>query len=201
MKFITLYFRKWVSDDEMAKIAAIIGRFQIPHHGHVLSIKSLVEEYGRVHIIVPSYRRRSMVNPLTGREVKYLLSVALKEGGVDLNKVVVRLVRKPVKYKGNALDYTYAQLRRQIGEPFVVFTGNKNVHEFLSAKGADVEKLEMVMPSHGFVPGEEIRKRIAEEEQWEHFVANKVAYEIKRRGIHQRIIRLFQEGENSEHLK
>jgi nicotinamide-nucleotide adenylyltransferase len=115
------------------------GRFQPPHWGHVYAVKEILKEVDEVVVVVGSAQFNYILkDPFTAGERVWMLREALREGGVDLSRVVVipiPNVENNWEWLGRVRSYT---------PPFqVVYTGNPFVALLFREAGFEVRQQPM----------------------------------------------------------
>jgi len=115
------------------------GRFQPPHWGHVYAIKEILKEVDEVVVAVGSAQFNYIPkDPFTAGERVWMLREALREGGVDLSRVVVI----PISNVEN--NWEWLGRVRSYAPPFqVVYTGNPFVALLFREAGFEVRQQPM----------------------------------------------------------
>jgi nicotinamide-nucleotide adenylyltransferase len=115
------------------------GRFQPPHWGHVYAIKEILKEVDEVVVVVGSAQFNYILkDPFTAGERVWMLREALREGGVDLSRVVV----VPIPNVEN--NWEWLGRVRSYAPPFqVVYTGNPFVALLFREAGFEVRQQPM----------------------------------------------------------
>ncbi|MGC9152548.1 MAG: nicotinamide-nucleotide adenylyltransferase [Vulcanisaeta sp.] len=119
--------------------ALFIGRFQPPHWGHVWAIRDILREVDEVVIIIGSAQFNYIIkDPFTVGERIWMLREALREGGVDLSRVIIipiPNIENNAAWFGHLKSYT---------PPFqVAYTGNPFVAMLLKEAGIEVRQQPM----------------------------------------------------------
>jgi nicotinamide-nucleotide adenylyltransferase len=112
------------------------GRFQPPHWGHVYAVKEILKEVDEVVVVVGSAQFNYISkDPFTAGERVWMLREALREGGVDLSRVVVI----PIPNVEN--NWEWLGRVRSYAPPFqVVYTGNPFVALLFREAGFEVRQ-------------------------------------------------------------
>ena len=115
------------------------GRFQPPHWGHVYAVKEILKEVDEVVIVVGSAQFNYISkDPFTAGERVWMLREALREGDVDLSRVVVI----PIPNVEN--NWEWLGRVRSYAPPFqVVYTGNPFVALLFREAGFEVRQQPM----------------------------------------------------------
>lgn len=115
------------------------GRFQPPHWGHVYAVKEILKEVDEVVVVVGSAQFNYISkDPFTAGERVWMLREALREGGVDLSRVVVI----PIPNVEN--NWEWLGRVRSYAPPFqVVYTGNPFVALLFREVGFEVRQQPM----------------------------------------------------------
>jgi len=121
------------------KRALFPGRFQPPHWGHVYAVKEILREVDEVIIAVGSAQFNYILkDPFTAGERIWMLREALREGGVDLSRVVtvpIPNVENNLEWLGRVKSFT---------PPFqIVYTGNPFVALLFKEAGYEVRQQPM----------------------------------------------------------
>lgn len=115
------------------------GRFQPPHWGHVYAVKEILKEVDEVVVVVGSAQFNYISkDPFTAGERVWMLREALREGDVDLSRVVVI----PIPNVEN--NWEWLGRVRSYAPPFqVVYTGNPFVALLFREAGFEVRQQPM----------------------------------------------------------
>ena len=121
------------------KRALFPGRFQPPHWGHVYAVREILKEVDEVIIAVGSAQFNYILkDPFTAGERIWMLREALREGGVDLSRVVtvpIPNVENNLEWLGRVKSFT---------PPFqIVYTGNPFVALLFKEAGYEVRQQPM----------------------------------------------------------
>ncbi len=115
------------------------GRFQPPHWGHIYAVREILREVEEVVVVVGSAQFNYIAkDPFTAGERIWMLREGLREGGVDLSRVVivpVPNVENNFEWLGRVISYT---------PPFdLVYTGNSYVAMLFRRAGYQVKQLQL----------------------------------------------------------
>jgi len=116
-----------------------IGRFQPPHWGHVWAIKAILSEVDELIVVIGSAQFNYIEkDPFTVGERIWMLREGLKEGGVDLSRVIIVPIPN-IENNAAWLSYIKSYL-----PPFqVAYTGNPFVAMLLREGGVEVRQQPM----------------------------------------------------------
>ncbi len=174
------------------KRALFPGRFQPPHWGHVYAVKEILREVDEVIIAVGSAQFNYILkDPFTAGERIWMLREALREGGVDLSRVVIvpiPNVENNLEWLGRVRSYT---------PPFhVVYTGNPFVALLFREAGYEVRQQPMYHRER--FSSTRVRELMLRGDQWEELVPRAVVEIIKTIGGVERL-RIATMGEAEPH--
>jgi len=174
------------------KRALFPGRFQPPHWGHVYAVKEILREVDEVIIAVGSAQFNYILkDPFTAGERIWMLREALREGGVDLSRVVIvpiPNVENNLEWLGRVRSYT---------PPFhVVYTGNPFVGLLFREAGYEVRQQPMYHRER--FSSTRVRELMLRGDQWEELVPRAVVEIIKTIGGVERL-RIATMGEAEPH--
>ncbi len=174
------------------KRALFPGRFQPPHWGHVYAVKEILREVDEVIIAVGSAQFNYILkDPFTAGERIWMLREALREGGVDLSRVVIvpiPNVENNMEWLGRVRSYT---------PPFhVVYTGNPFVALLFREAGYEVRQQPMYHRER--FSSTRVRELMLRGDQWEELVPRAVVEIIKTIGGVERL-RIATMGEAEPH--
>lgn len=156
------------------KRALFPGRFQPPHWGHVYAVMEILREVDEVVVAVGSAQFNYLLkDPFTAGERIWMLREALREGGVDLGRVVTI----PIPNVENNLEWLGRV--RSYAPPFqVVYTGNPFVALLFREAGYEVRQQPMYhREKYSSTRVRELMLR--GDPQWEELVPRSVAEIIK----------------------
>ena len=115
------------------------GRFQPPHWGHVYAVKEILKEVDEVVVVVGSAQFNYILkDPFTAGERVWMLREALREGDVDLSRVVVI----PIPNVENNWEWL-GRVRSYVPPFQVVYTGNPFVALLFREAGFEVRQQPM----------------------------------------------------------
>ncbi len=153
-----------------------LGRFQPVHNGHILSIKSILDEVDDLIIVVGSALKSfSLENPFTAGERIEMLRGALVEASVPLSRVMVLPV--PDTLPPNYHGIYVSQVETYCPKFDVVYTHNPLVKTLFEQAGYDVREHEEFERLEYW--GTTIRDRMVNGGNWEECVPPSVADYIK----------------------
>ncbi len=151
------------------------GRFQPPHWGHVYAVKEILKEVDELVIAVGSAQFNYLLkDPFTAGERIWMLREGLREGGVDLSRVLII----PIPNVENNLEWLGRV--KSYAPPFdVVYTGNPFVALLFREAGYEVRQQPM------FERERYISTRVRElilkgDPSWEELVPRSVAEIVKK---------------------
>ena len=169
------------------------GRFQPPHWGHVYAIKEILKEVDEVVVAVGSAQFNYIPkDPFTAGERVWMLREALREGGVDLSRVVVI----PISNVEN--NWEWLGRVRSYAPPFqVVYT--RNLFVALLFREAGFEVREQPMYQREVYSSTRVRELMLRgDPAWETLVPRSVAEIIKAIGGIERL-KIAAAGEAEPH--
>lgn len=175
------------------KRALFPGRFQPPHWGHVYAVREILGEVDELVIAVGSAQFNYIVkDPFTAGERIWMLREALREGGVDLSRVVtipIPNVENNWEWLGRVKSYV---------PPFqVVYTGNPFVAMLFKEAGYEVRQQPMYQRER--YSSTRVRELILRgDPQWEELVPRSVAAIIRQIGGLERL-KIAAAGEAEPH--
>jgi nicotinamide-nucleotide adenylyltransferase len=170
------------------------GRFQPPHWGHVKAVKAILEEVDEVVVSVGSAQFNYILkDPFTAGERIWMLREGLREGGVDLSRVII----VPIPNVENNLEWLGRV--RSYAPPFeVVYTGNPFVARLFRDAGYEVRQQPMFERDR-YVSTRVRELMLAGDPRWEELVPRSVAEIVKRIGGVERL-RIAAGGEAEPHM-
>ncbi|WP_054842316.1 nicotinamide-nucleotide adenylyltransferase [Vulcanisaeta distributa] len=122
----------------MIRGGLFIGRFQPPHWGgHVWAVRDILNEVDELIVVIGSAQFNYIIkDPFTvGGERIWMLREALREGGVDLSRVIIVPIPN---IENNAAWFGY--LRSYVPPFQVAYTGNPFVAMLLREAGIEVRQ-------------------------------------------------------------
>ena len=158
------------------------GRFQPPHWGHVHAIREILREVDEVVVVIGSAQFNYILkDPFTAGERIWMLREALREGGVDLSRVVAI----PVANVENNLEWLGRV--KSLAPPFhVVYTGNPYVALLFREAGHEVRQQPMYQRE--IYSSTRVRELMLRgDPRWEELVPRSVAAVIKAVGGPERL--------------
>ncbi|MFN3804537.1 MAG: nicotinamide-nucleotide adenylyltransferase [Pyrobaculum sp.] len=112
------------------------GRFQPPHWGHIYAIREILKEVDEVVVTVGSAQFNYIArDPFTAGERIWMLREGLREGGVDLSRVLPI----PVPNVENSWEWL-GRVRSYIPPAHMAYTGNPYVALLLRQAGYEVRQ-------------------------------------------------------------
>ncbi|CCC81029.1 nicotinamide-nucleotide adenylyltransferase [Thermoproteus tenax] len=169
------------------------GRFQPPHWGHVRAISAILQEADEVVVGVGSAQFNYLLkDPFTAGERIWMLREGLRDGGVDLARVVV----VPIPNVENNLEWLGRV--KSYAPPFdVVYTGNPFVALLFREAGVPVKQQPLF--DRGRLSSTKVRELLLRGDPgWEELVPPSVARIIKQLGGAERL-RIAAQGEAEPH--
>ena len=169
------------------------GRFQPPHWGHVYAVKEILKEVDEVVVVVGSAQFNYISkDPFTAGERVWMLREALREGDVDLSRVVVI----PIPNVEN--NWEWLGRVRSYAPPFqVVYTGNPFVA--LLFREAGFEARQQPMYQREVYNSTKVRELMLRgDPAWESLVPRSVAEIVKAIGGVERL-KIAAAGEAEPH--
>lgn len=158
------------------------GRFQPPHWGHVHAVREILGEVDELVIAVGSAQFNYLLkDPFTAGERIWMLREGLREGGVDLSRVMII----PIPNVDNNLEWLGRV--RSYAPPFdVVYTGNPFVALLFREAGYAVRQQPMFQRER--YSSTRVRELLLRgDPSWEELVPKSVAEIIKKLGGAERI--------------
>lgn len=158
------------------------GRFQPPHWGHIYAIREILAEVEEVVVTIGSAQFNYMAkDPFTAGERMWMLREGLREGGIDLARVVIvpiPNVENNFEWLGRVLSYT---------PPFqIVYTGNLYVAQLFRKMGIQVRQQPLIQ--RDVYNSTKVRELIARgDPTWEKLVPNAVATIVRQVGGEERL--------------
>ncbi|MBE0521896.1 MAG: nicotinamide-nucleotide adenylyltransferase [Candidatus Methanoperedenaceae archaeon] len=142
-----------------------LGRFQPYHLGHHEVLKKIATEVSEIIIGIGSAQiSHEIENPFTAGERVLMVSRAIEELGIKHYVIPIEDIRRNSLWVSHVMSMV---------PPFdVAYTNNPLVIELLGEAGVDVR--ESPLFKRNSYSGTEIRRRMLENDRWEHFVPGKV---------------------------
>lgn len=158
------------------KTALYLGRFQPVHNGHILSIKSILEEVDELIIVVGSALKSfSIENPFTAGERIEMLRKALAEAKLPLERILLLAV--PDTLPPNYHGIYVSQVETYCPKFDVVYTHNPLVKTLFEQAGYDVREHEEFERTEYW--GTTIRDRMLNGRNWKECVPPSIAEYIE----------------------
>ena len=168
-----------------------VGRFQPPHLGHLHAIKQALEECDELIIVIGSSQySHTFENPFTAGERFEMIRLMLKDGGVDLSKVIII----PVPDVGEHSLWV-SRIESYCPRFDVIYTNNPLVQRLFKEAGYEVKELKLYR--RDVEMGTIIRKKMVNGDLWEDFVSKSVAEYLKKSGKVQRLKEIFGRSDKS----
>ncbi|MDT7870225.1 MAG: nicotinamide-nucleotide adenylyltransferase [Thermoproteus sp.] len=170
------------------------GRFQPPHWGHVKAVRAILDEVDELVISVGSAQFNYIPkDPFTAGERIWMLREGLREGGVDLSRVVII----PIPNVENNAEWLGRV--RSYAPPFdAVYTGNPFVAMLFRDAGYEVRRQPM-FDRERYTSTRVRELMLAGDPGWEELVPRSVAEIVKRVGGVERL-RMAARGEAEPHM-
>ncbi|MFQ5795716.1 MAG: nicotinamide-nucleotide adenylyltransferase [Candidatus Bipolaricaulia bacterium] len=149
-----------------------VGRFQPYHNGHQAMIAEIAKEVDELIIAVGSAQQsHELNNPFTAGERVMMISRALTE--LDLDIVTYVLPFEDIERNAVWVANIHA-----LAPPFhAIYSNNPLVVRLFKEAGIEVRKLPLLNRQE--YSGTEIRRRIVNDEPWEHLMPDAVCGVIK----------------------
>ena len=151
--------------------ALFIGRFQPFHKGHLMLLQSIINQYDVIIIGIGSSQYSGTIdNPFSENERKKMLAKSLDNVGINNYKIVlIPDIHNPPKWVSHVLSI--------VRDFDVVISNNSFTKQLFSEKGYFVKRTPYFEKER--YSGEEIRRRVINNEKWEDLVPKAVAKIIK----------------------
>jgi nicotinamide-nucleotide adenylyltransferase len=167
--------------------AAMIGRFQPFHLGHLELVRQILDENEEIIILIGSSQANyTLKNPFTTGERVWMIRDSLIESKIDLSKVFLVNVtddENNVKWFSNI---------KSVSPPFnVLYTGNNFVRTLLKRETIIIKKPKLI--EGNLLKGSVIRKLILEgNSKWQELVSKSVIKIFKEIDAVERIRDIYQ---------
>ena len=162
-------------------VGLFIGRFQPFHKGHLEAAKFALMSVDMLVIVVGSAQKSHEVrNPFTAGERISMIKAALDEAGVDAKKVL--LIPVP---DVDVHSLWTRQVDMLVPKYDVVFANDPFTTLLFCERG--VTTMETLLHDRSKMMGTEVRRRMAEGEDWEELVPAPVATIVKKIGGVERV--------------
>jgi len=151
--------------------ALFIGRFQPFHNGHLRIIQNISKLFKELIIgIGSSQYGDTKDNPFLADERKKMIENALKNTGIKNYKIIlIPDIHNPPRWVDHVLSI--------ISDFDVVISNNDLTKRLFHEKGFTIKETKLYNKDE--YSGKEIRKRIANDEEWEKLVPSEVVKIIK----------------------
>lgn len=142
-----------------------LGRFQPYHLGHHQVLKQIAKEVDEIIIGIGSAQKSHETdNPFTAGERVLMVSTALEEFDIKHYVIPIEDIQR------NSLWVSHV---KSMVPPFeIAYTNNPLVIELLREAGIEVRQSPLFKRNN--YSGTEIRRRMLSDDEWEHFVPEKV---------------------------
>lgn len=162
-------------------VGLFIGRFQPFHKGHLEAAKYALKSVDMLVIVVGSAQKSHEArNPFTAGERISMIKAAIDEAGVDAKKVLLI----PVPDVDVHSLWTW-QVDMLVPKYDVVFANDPFTTLLFCERG--VRTMETLLHDRSKMMGTEVRRRMAEGEDWEELVPAPVATIVKKIGGVERV--------------
>lgn len=150
--------------------ALFVGRFQPFHNGHLFVVREIAKRgYVPLLVIGSAYQSHIPQNPFTAGERFTMINRTLKTEGIEHHIIPVPNINRYGVWVSHV---------ENLVPPFdVVFANSPLIRELFKEKGYRVESTELYQREH--CSGTELRRKMAEGEEWKEFVPAQV-YEFIR---------------------
>ena len=144
----------------------LIGRMQPVHNGHMQIIKQILNEVDEIIIGIGSAQlSHELKDPFTAGERVVMVSQALAETNIDPSRYYI-IPMQDINF--NALWVSHVKL---LTPPFsVIYSGNPLVKQLFSEEGYEVKQPPLYDRLN--LSGNEVRRRILNDENWQELVPN-----------------------------
>ena len=167
--------------------AAMIGRFQPFHLGHLELVRQILNENDEIIILIGSSQANfTLKNPFTAGERVWMIRDSLIESKIDLSRVFLVNVtddENNVKWFSNI---------KSVSPPFnVLYTGNNFVRTLLKRETIILKKPKLI--EGNLLKGSVIRKLVLEDNaKWQELVSKSVIKIFKEIDAVERIRNIYQ---------
>jgi nicotinamide-nucleotide adenylyltransferase len=150
----------------------ILGRFQPLHNGHMKVIEDALKEDKEIIIAIGSPGKSNQkANPFSGEERKEMIERTLKASNIP-----ARIFFVPDRPSDEGyVEHVLEQIREK---PDKIITENPWTIDLFTKAGYDVH----ITPRYFGISASEIRRRIAEGEEWESMVPKQISEAVKKIG-------------------
>lgn len=149
--------------------AAMIGRFQPFHLGHLELVRQILNENNEIIILIGSSQANYTIkNPFTAGERVWMIRNSLIEAKIDMSKVVL------VNATDDENNVKWFSNIRSVSPPFkVIYTGNSFVKTLLKRETVIIKEPKLI--EKNLLKGTVIRKLILEDNaKWQELVSEAV---------------------------
>ncbi|MGF3554478.1 MAG: nicotinamide-nucleotide adenylyltransferase [Thermoplasmatota archaeon] len=146
--------------------ALFIGRFQPFHKGHLKVIKNASKKYDKIIIgIGSSQYSNTLKNPFTEKEREMMIKRTLENTGIKNYEIIlIPDINNPPKWVDHVLSI--------FSDFDIIITNNPVTKNLFSEKGFIVKETKLYKKNK--YSGEEIRKKMINDEKWKHSVPKEV---------------------------
>lgn len=149
--------------------AAMIGRFQPFHLGHLELVRQILNENNEIIILIGSSQANYTIkNPFTAGERVWMIRNSLIEAKIDMSKVIL------VNATDDENNVKWFSNIRSVSPPFkVIYTGNSFVKTLLKRETVIIKEPKLI--EKNLLKGTVIRKLILEDNaKWQELVSEAV---------------------------
>lgn len=151
----------------------LVGRFQPFHLGHLSAVKFALRKVGMLWIVIGSAQKsHEMKNPFTAGE-----RLAMIKATLDANRINPRAWHAIPVNDMDVHSLWVSQIELLIPKYDVVFTNDPFSTTLFRERGKRV--IEVPLLKRNFLSATEVRRRIADNEDWKPLVPKQVAAMIK----------------------
>jgi nicotinamide-nucleotide adenylyltransferase len=167
--------------------AAIIGRFQPFHLGHLELVRQVLDENDEIVILIGSSQTNyTLKNPFTAGERVWMIRDTLIESKIDMSKVYL------INANDDENNAKWFSNIRSVSPPFsVLYTGNNFIRTLLKKEPVIIKDPKLFKES--LLKGSMIRKLILEDNpKWQDLVSESVRTIFREIGAVERIKNIYQ---------
>lgn len=153
----------------MSVAAAMIGRFQPFHLGHLELVRQVLEENDEIIILIGSSQTNyTLKNPFTAGERVWMIRDSLIESRIDMSKVFL------VNVTDDENNAKWLSNIRSLSPPFkVLYTGNNFIRTLLKTESVIIKEPKLYKDT--ILKGSIIRRLILEDNaKWQHLVSGSI---------------------------
>ncbi len=167
--------------------AAMIGRFQPFHLGHLELVRQVLDENDEIVILMGSSQTNyTLKNPFTAGERVWMIRDTLIESKIDMSKVYL------INANDDENNAKWFSNIRSVSPPFnVLYTGNNFIRTLLKKEPVIIKDPKLFKES--LLKGSMIRKLILEDNvKWQDLVSESVRTIFREIGAVERIKNIYQ---------